>query len=347
MSSSAPQGRPHRKTVHRKARSRHLVKWGSVVGLPVLLGLTLWCGWWSRPSHWLEAIGWRQLPKEHWPVNGAALAGGASGSEALLWIPRPGEAPPPRMQWLGHAGFLIEWQGRRILLDPNVSPWCTVSRRRQELPAAIESLGPIDAVLISHGHFDHLDLPTLARLRRVAAVLLPFGSEDYLTTATWQDMAVPMKVGDRWSPRGDHGDDLEVIAETVQHNGNRWHPFHGRNGALSYVIRWRGETLYFAGDSGFGPHFAAIGRAHGPRVAILPIGAYAPRFPLARYHLSPEEAVEAARQLGVEILVPAHFGTFTLSLDRPSAALPRFAAEAHRRGSRWWMAPLWRAGDRG
>ncbi len=336
----ASQGRSGRKTARRKRWDRSIVKRVTVVGLLVFLGLTVWCGWWSRPTDWLQASGWQHLPRDYWPANGMELEG-ESGSAAPLWTAASGEVPPPRVRWLGHAGFVIEWQGYRILLDPNVSAWCMVSRRRQEPPRDIESLGPIDAVLISHAHFDHLDLPTLARLRRVAAVLLPRGSEDYLEAASWRDKAIPMLAGDRWSPVAGAG--LEIIAAQAQHNGNRWHPFNSHHRALSYIIRWRGEAIYFAGDSGLGDHFAAIGRAFKPRVAILPIGAYAPRFPLARYHLSPEEAVEAAVLLGAETIVPAHFGTFTLSLDRPSSALPRFAAEARRRGVRWWLAPLWQA----
>jgi L-ascorbate metabolism protein UlaG (beta-lactamase superfamily) len=317
-------------------------RWALIGGLVASLALTVWCGWWSPPGDWLEASGWQQVPQDAWPINGATIEAGGEGS-ASLWTAGPGDVPPPRLRWLGHAGFVIEWRGKRLLLDPNISPWCTVSRRRQLPPDAIEGLGPVDAVLISHAHFDHLDLPTLARLRHVEAVLLPVGSEDYLRESSWRAQAVPLAVGDRWSVPTDDGVGLEIIATEAQHNGNRWHPFNSHHGASSYIIRSGDTAIYFAGDSGFGDHFAAIGRAYHPRLAILPIGAYAPRFPLARYHLSPEEAVEAARRLGAEIVVPAHFGTFTLSLDRPSSALPRFAMEARRREMRWWLAPLWRS----
>jgi L-ascorbate metabolism protein UlaG (beta-lactamase superfamily) len=106
---------------------------------------------------------------------------------------------------------------------------------------------------------------------------------------------------------------------------------------VGWVVRAGGVALFFAGDSGLGSHFQTIGNRYRPQLAILPIGAYAPAWPLRRYHLSPEDAVEAAARLGVELVIPAHFGTFRLALDRPDDALPRFARAAQERGLRWAM----------
>jgi L-ascorbate metabolism protein UlaG (beta-lactamase superfamily) len=107
--------------------------------------------------------------------------------------------------------------------------------------------------------------------------------------------------------------------------------------AVGYVIRSGGEAIYYAGDTGARNDFDAIRERFRPRAAILPIGAYSPSWPLQRYHLSPEQAVEVGRRLAVETVIPCHFGTYMLSLDRPEAALPRFAAAAAAEDVRWVM----------
>lgn len=203
----------------------------------------------------------------------------------------------PTLGWLGHSGFLLEWCGTTLLIDANLNDRCTLSRRL--MPAFIEPdrLPPADAVLLSHAHFDHLDLPTLEAIRAPGAVIAPHGSI-------------------------------------------RLHPFASGDLAVGYVIRHGGDAIYYAGDTGRGKHFAAIAAAFEPRLAILPIGAYAPRPILRRYHLNPEEAVAVAIELGVEVVVPSHFGTFRLSLDHPRAALPRFAKAAAGDEVTWLMPAL-------
>ena len=197
-------------------------------------------------------------------------------------------------------------------------------------------MGPIDAVLISHAHPDHLDRPTLAGLGSVGAVVVPAGSERWLPAGM---PAVVMRAGDVASFGA-----VEVHAVEAAHNGDRRHPFSSAIRALGFVLIAGGESIYFAGDTGATNDFAALGRRFHPRVAILPIGAWSPRLVLGAYHLSPDDAVEAARELGRPLVVPCHFGTFTLSLDRPDRALPRFAAVAHERGISWQLPPLLGAG---
>jgi len=133
---------------------------------------------------------------------------------------------------------------------------------------------------------------------------------------------------------------VEIFAVPAAHNGNRWHPFAADQLALGYVLRRAGSTVYFAGDTGRGNDFLQIGRTFDIDLAILPIGAYSPRWPLARYHLSPEDAVAAGIALNAGLVVPSHFGTYRLSLDRVDSALPRFAGEADRRALSWALAPL-------
>ncbi len=293
------------------------------LGLLAAAGLLVaWVGWLTPDRPWRTATGWERIPAAERPTA------------SVLWDDTAAAGPAPELVWLGHSGFLLTWRGSRLLIDPNTSRRCTVSRRVLERPADLARLGAVDAVLISHAHYDHLDLPTLGSIPDLGTVVVPAGSEPYLP-APLRRRAVALQVGERRRLG-----ELEVVAVRAAHNGNRYHPLSSDQLAVGYVIRTPRTSLYYAGDTGFGEHFAEIRERFHPRVAILPIGAYAPGFPLRRYHLSPEDAVEAARVLGVETVVPCHFGTFVLSLDRPSQALPRFAHAARAADLRWLMPRL-------
>ena len=243
-----------------------------VLGLVLVVVVGWLAGWVTPVRPWEVSTGWEQIPQ----VQRAPLG-------TRLW---PGKEAP-RLHWLGHAGFLLDWAGTRLLLDPNESPWCTIAKRTLEPGRPPEELGVIDAVLVSHAHFDHLDLPTLRRLPRLGAVVLPMGSGRYVRDLE----AKGTRVLDLAEGGSLQFGELEVVAVPARHNGNRWHPLTSHHGANGYVVRHGTEALYFAGDTGFGDHFTAIREAFHPRAAILPIGAYAPRFPMKYYHLSPEEAV--------------------------------------------------------
>jgi L-ascorbate metabolism protein UlaG (beta-lactamase superfamily) len=124
------------------------------------------------------------------------------------------------------------------------------------------------------------------------------------------------------------------------HGGNRFHPLTSRQQAVGYVVRLGSAAIYFAGDTGFLNDFITIGTTYHPLVAILPIGGYAPAWPIGRVHLSPEQAVTVAERLGASVVIPCHFGTFAVALDQPATALPRFAWAAHEHGIRWVMPHL-------
>jgi L-ascorbate metabolism protein UlaG (beta-lactamase superfamily) len=292
----------------------------ALVFLAGLVGLAWHVGFLQARQPWAQATGWHELEAAPDPTSRFYFKGG----EAI------------DLHWLGHAGFLLEWAGQRLLLDPNTSLSCTLAQRALERPVEASELGSIDAALVSHGHYDHLDLPTLLGLPQLGEVLLPRGSAEYV--AKLEEMGseiVELDEGEsRWVG------DLEVLAVHAKHNGNRFHPLQDSKQALGYVIRRGGNVLYFAGDTGYGDHFARIGEVYRPQIALLPIGAYAPRFPMRFYHLNPEEAVQAGFDLGSSIVVPMHFGTFALALDRPSSALPRFARAAKEEGLAWDMPAL-------
>ena len=304
------------------------------IATPVLTGggamlLAGWVGWATPPTIWEVATGWNEIAAADRPAAGAL--------EDLDW----GNAGAPRIDWLGHSGFRIRWNGTTLLIDPNTSDRCTISRRLLEPTVEVADLDPIDAVLVSHAHYDHLDMPTLEHIPRPGSVVLPAGSETYFFDPRWSDVRlVPLRAGER-SQIGN----LEIVAVRAAHNGNRFHPLKSRQGALGYVVRGAGAAIYYSGDTGFDIDFERIRDEYRPLLAILPIGAYAPRFPMKYYHLTPEEAVQAAASLGVQAVIPCHFGTFVLALDRPSSALPRFARAARRRHVRWIMPQLLRESE--
>jgi L-ascorbate metabolism protein UlaG (beta-lactamase superfamily) len=297
------------------------VKRRIAAGAALAAAALAWHAGWTRGERpWRSATGWDRIPAaERVPSTGAALA--VSGA--------------PRLAWLGQAGFLLEWRGERIAVDPNLSPRCTIVRRELERTATPADLGALDAVLVTHAHFDHLDLPTLAALPRVDRLLLPRGSEGYASSLA----AAPPIVGlAPWESA--RVGELEIVAVPAFHHGSRWHPLASARLAVGWIVRSGEEAIYFAGDTGERNDFAAIRERYRPRIAVLPIGGFAPAWPIGRVHLSPEQAVAVARELGAELVVPSHFGTFALALDRVETALPRFARAARAAGVAWAMPEM-------
>ena len=295
-----------------------------------LLLLLLVAGWrlnWLGIKHdWPDATGWSAIPEAQ------------RSTETSDHLPAL-RAGWPVLHWLGHAGFLMEWNGVRLLLDPNDAEWVNVCRRSMTPPAPASTWGRIDAAVISHGHQDHLVTSTLRSVPTLDCIVLPAGSEEYVrgirpepaTRIVGAVLHEPIHVGS-----------VEIIAVPAAHNGARNHPWASDKKAFGYILRSGGETVYFAGDTGFANDFAGIRDRYHPSLAILPIGAFAPRFPLRIHHMDPAQAVEAARVLAVDRVVPCHFGTFTLTLDYPSTALPLFARAAAAQ-SQPWVMPAFRA----
>jgi N-acyl-phosphatidylethanolamine-hydrolysing phospholipase D len=187
----------------------------------------------------------------------------------------------------------------------------------------------VDVTLVSHGHYDHLDLPTLARIAEVHAptFVTPLGHEPLLTRRA----IGPVHEMDWWQtwqgPRG-----LQVTLVPSRHFSARG-PFD-RNRALwgGYVLEREGRRIYFAGDSGYGPHFAEIAERMGPfDLALLPIGAYAPRWFMRPVHMDPDEAICAHLDLGAPATLAMHWGTFQLTdepIDEPVRRLGQACATA-------------------
>jgi L-ascorbate metabolism protein UlaG (beta-lactamase superfamily) len=243
---------------------------------------------------------------------------------ALHVRPLPQLPPLDRdcLVWLGHASFLLRIAGKTLLFDP-----CTEGpkflRRLAPVPLHLGGID-VDFVLISHGHYDHLDTATLRSLRGPAlAALVPLRLGG-LVKAGNPSIAV-QEAG--WYQRFDTGPDLRVTLLPAQH----WHRrgLGDFNAALwgSFLVQWKDKSLYFAGDTGYNGHFKEIRAQVGPvDYALLPIGAYDPPFIMQASHMNPEEALQAFADLQGGALVPMHFGTFDLSDEPAGEPLRRLLA---------------------
>jgi L-ascorbate metabolism protein UlaG (beta-lactamase superfamily) len=239
-----------------------------------------------------------------------------------------------RVTLVGHATVLLQVPGLNILTDPHWSEragptsWLGVKRVR---PPAIsfDDLPKIDIVLVSHSHYDHLDHPTLAALQRRDRPLVLTGLN--------VGAAIPCQnvVELNWWQSHTAADDVIITYVPAEHASARG-PFD-RNARLwgGFVILAPAGAIYFAADSGYGAHFAVIRERFGPfALALLPIGAYLPRWFMAPVHMNPDEAVMAAETLAAQVTLPIHYGTFRLAddaYDEPLIALQ--AALAARRGN--------------
>lgn len=236
-----------------------------------------------------------------------------------------------RITWVGHATLLLQVAGLNILTDPiwgrRASPLRWAGPARLVPPGvAFDRLPPIDAVLLSHDHYDHLDDYTVRRLHEhfgdgvrwfTPLGYLPWFARRGVRSVTeldwWQEAELPARNAS-----------LRVVALPAQHWARR-NPLvrENRSWASWAVVPTHGgpagPSVYFGGDSGYSPSFAEIGKRFGPfDAAILPIGAYEPRWFMRAVHMNPEEAVQAFRDLGsAGVMVAMHWGTFRLADEAP------------------------------
>jgi len=232
--------------------------------------------------------------------------------------------------WLGHSSYYIQLGGKKMLIDPVLSdhaaPFSFINKAfagtnvytAQDIPG-------VDYLLISHEHWDHLDYPTAAALKnKVNHVICPLGIGAYFET--WGYDTNKISEGD-WYDQFEFGDGIQIRLLPARHYSNRllkenqtlWGGF-----ALEFGVR----RLFFSGDSGYGPHFAEIGRQFGSfDFAALDCGQYDERW--ANIHMNPEEAIEAAKDLNAATLLPSHVGRFSIARHAWDEPFVRIASASH------------------
>jgi L-ascorbate metabolism protein UlaG (beta-lactamase superfamily) len=231
-----------------------------------------------------------------------------------------------RFSYVGHASWLIQAGGLNLLIDPvwsdRCSPFTFAGPKRVNDPGiAFDKLPTIDAVLVSHGHYDHLDIATLSKLAAKFSprVITPLGND---ATMKAYDSAIRVE-GYDWGDRVELGNGVAVTLVATRHWTARG--LFDRNKALwaSFVLETPAGKIYIVCDSGYGDgkHFRRVREAHGPlRAAILPIGAYEPRWFMRDQHMNPQDAVKALADCGAALALAHHHGTFQLTdeaIDAP------------------------------
>jgi N-acyl-phosphatidylethanolamine-hydrolysing phospholipase D len=273
---------------------------------------------------------WRQriharthdVPEDHVLPIGAALDGldVAAGRDSITW--------------LGHAAFLIRIGGQTVLVDPFLSEYASpiqgVGPRRFTPPGLpVEALPPIDLLLVSHNHYDHLDSKTIAALPNKSRirVVVPLGLGRFFRRRGYRSVDEL-----DWHERSIPGS-LVVTAVPAIHRSARTLIDRNRTLWAGFIIESAERRLYFGGDTGYGAVFAETGRRYGPfDLAMLGIGCYAPRAAMHMNHANPEEAIQIARDLGARHVIGMHWGAIVMTVEPPFEPPVRFRSAAARAG---------------
>lgn len=235
-----------------------------------------------------------------------------------------------RITWFGHSTMLLEMDGKNIMIDPMFGdvpspvPFIGQKRYSKGLPLSIDELPPIDAVLITHDHYDHLDYPSILKIKdKVKKFYVPLGLNFHL---------------DRWGVPASKIEELNwhetAVLEGIKFTLTPSHHYSGRSLNDRFESLWGGwvikgalDNIYLSGDGGYGPHFKQIGDEYGPfDFAMIECGQY------SRYwrqnHLFPEQTARVAADVGAKLIMPIHWGAFTLAMHSWSAPVKRLLTKA-------------------
>lgn len=307
-----------------------------------------------------------------WPVLKGWLGGDEvrepSDAVPIVRLAADSFSVPPdsglRITWLGHSTVLIEVDGKRVLTDPvwgeRASPLSFAGPKRfHDPPLALDDLPPLDAVLISHDHYDHLDEPTMrALIERVPTFFVPLGVGAHLEY--WGARPEQLVELDWWERK--RIGDVEIVSAPARHFSGR--SLSDRNATLwtAWAVLGPEHRVFFSGDTAMFPGFSEIGRRLGPFDAtLIEVGAYSPLW--ADAHLGPEQAVAAHRDLRGEHMIPVHWGTFNLAFHAWTEPAERLTVAAREAGvtvsiprpgesieptattklARWWPEVPWRS----
>ncbi len=241
--------------------------------------------------------------------------------------------------WVGHATVLVRLRDRWVLTDPVFGAriaW--IYPRQVAAGLAISDLPPLDAVVISHAHFDHLDLPSLHRLGAVPVIVVPSGAAKFLDDDLPARTIAPLSTWETWTHDG-----LTITAVPALHGHGRYLVDRWNHDSFAgYVIQYEGMTVYFAGDTGYSPGQAAeLDRRFDIDVALIPVGPAGRARWIERWrrdvHTTPEDALALFDASGAQWMVPIHYGTFFQPAGRERPIVERAVA---RHGRARWVRVL-------
>ena len=250
--------------------------------------------------------------------------------------PRTGRSHKPHLvgerelglTFIGHSSFLVQIAGHNLVIDPNFARWLIILKRQRRPGIRLRDLPPIDYVLVSHAHFDHLHRPSLRAIARLTRwrcgrapqIIVPNNVADVVGRLGFSRIHQM----DWWQEFRDGR--LTITHTPAQHWGARMlRDFH--RGFGGYVVRSPQHSLYHAGDTAYFEGFREIGRRLRPELALLPIGAYHPEH-FRNVHTSPEDALQGFLDLGSRWMVPMHYGTFRLSYEPMEEPVQRLRVAA-------------------
>lgn len=235
-----------------------------------------------------------------------------------------------KITWFGHSAFLIEIDGKRLLLDPMLgnapSPVSFVGTQRfsKTLPIAISDLPAIDAILISHDHYDHLDYGSIIQLKdKTDHFFVPLGIGAHLEA--WGVPKTKITELEWWQEADLQG--IKLASTPARHFSGRGLTDRMQTLWTSWVIQGKQDAIFFSGDSGYFPGFKQIGDIYGPfDITLMECGQYNELW--ANIHMMPEETVQAHLDLKGKILMPIHWGAFTLAMHSWTEPIERLKAKA-------------------
>lgn len=234
--------------------------------------------------------------------------------------------------FIGHSSFLVQIDGKNVLIDPNYAPWIFVLKRLKRAGVRIADLPCVDLILVSHAHFDHLHRPSLRAIARSnerkygkrPVIVVPRHVGDLVS-----DLGMERIVELDWWQCAKFGQ-LEITHTPSRHWGARiirdMHRGYG-----GFVLKAGSHSLYHSGDTAYFDGFREIGKRLHPKIALLPIGAYEPES-FRKLHTNPEDAVRAFLDLRAHCMIPMHYGTFRLSHEPMEEPLDRLLADAESKG---------------
>ncbi|WP_259383448.1 MBL fold metallo-hydrolase [Bacillus thuringiensis] len=236
--------------------------------------------------------------------------------------------------WFGHSASLLKIEGKKLLLDPMFgdasSPFPLFNSKRYSGAFSLErdDLQEIDAIIISHNHYDHLNYKSIMQLKnRAKHFYVPTGVAQYLIK--WG--VSPSKISEHnWWDEITF-DNIKLVCAPARHFSGRGMTDRDRSLWCSWLILGQETKIFFSGDSGYAPHFKEIGDKYGPfDLTLMECGQYDPRW--SAIHMLPEETVQAHIDVKGELLLPIHWGAFTLALHEWSDPIERVTKEAKRLG---------------